>query len=143
MEALLLALAVALSAPDQGQIAAYRANWPGEPWFDSRQYAGLEPAAATHAGTANRRKTAVARRHSAAVANVRALRLNVTGMERSGAECRDKWDLADPHGYGIIFGRDLSAARTIMPATLANRDYVTIEEYLSACSDIVAANRNG
>jgi hypothetical protein len=142
MDSVLLAITVALGISVQN----VPSTWPADPWAGYHFYAAPQDTSAKP--SRSKRKSATPRHRIAAV-KTKAARLNptgmlnATGMERSAAECRAKWSTVDPHGYGILFGPDLAAARPIVPITLSDRDYVTIEDYLSTCGDIVAANQRG
>lgn len=71
-----------------------------------------------------------------------ALMLSPAGLEHNRLECRLKWKLADRRGYGILYGRELRAARPLLPISLSNRDYVTDGDFLSACADTVSRNQS-
>lgn len=61
-----------------------------------------------------------------------------TGIEQSGAECQAKWNAADRNGDGVLTGRELSAARPLVPIPLSSQRYVTHQEFISACQDAVS-----
>ena len=62
------------------------------------------------------------------------------GLAKNDAECHAQFHQADIDDDGFLDRDEVSESRGLMPTTLSNRDEISQQEFLSACS---IAGRSG
>jgi hypothetical protein len=64
-----------------------------------------------------------------------------TGTERSQADCQTNWKSADRNNDGRLDKAEISAAKSVVPTTLASRTTISQADFMRACGVTVQGQK--